>query len=704
MTHEDPSRRVRRGVPGDVDLAVLDALFTQSPVGLHVLDTELRLVRINTATRAMHDVPVEGLLGRPFTDVFAGLTALGEVTQMLRGVLETGVPVREHLIRSRLDSDRGRETTRSVSVFRLSDERGTVLGVAVSAVDVTEAQVARARLRVLDGVRERVGQTLDVIVTCQELADALVPAFADIAVVEVVEAVVRGEEPPTGPLAQDVPLRRAAFRARGGHGQAQAHPVGDVRSLHNPTPYSQTLIDLRPRIVALGEDTPWLGADPKRAGAIRSAGARSLLVAPLALRGRVLGLVSLYRTAESDSFDQGDLGLAREVSAHTALCIDNARRFTREHTIAATVQRHLLPRHPMRQSTVETAHLHLPGGDGGGGWFDAIALSGARTALVVGNVAGRGIHTATTMGQLRTVIHSLAALDLEPDELLARLDDTARFLAAERAARPTGDPMDRQPLSASCLYAVYDPFTRTCTFACAGQPTPPVIVRPDGGTETAELAVGPALGGEGWPFATTTVTLAEGSTLALYTPQLLTPARADADEATDPGALRDVLARPDRSLQDLCDDALYVLGAGSRDGDAVLLLARTHAFPARTTATWHLADDLTAAATARGHARRTLTGWDVDEDTAAATELIVSELVTNALRHGNPPLRLRLIKDRTLTCEVHDTSTTSPHLRHAHAVDEGGRGLFIVAQLAQRWGTRHTPRGKTVWTEQDLTP
>ncbi|MEU9803678.1 SpoIIE family protein phosphatase [Streptomyces sp. NPDC051000] len=701
MTHEDPSHRERRSVPGDVDRAVLDALFTQSPVGLHVLDTQLRLVRVNTATRTMHDIPVEEVLGRPFTDVFAGLTSPGEVTEMIRGVLATGVPVRERLVRSRLDSDQGQERARSVSVFRLSDAKGTVLGVAVAAVDVTESQVARARLRVLDGVRECVGQTLDVIATCQELAQAVVPSFADIAVVEVVEAVVRGEEPPTGPLAQDVPLRRAAFRARDGHREAQAHPVGDVRSLRNPTPYSQTLIDLRPRIVALGDDSPWLGTDPKRAGAIRSAGAHSLLVAPLALRGRVLGLVSLYRTGESEPFDQGDLGLVREVSAHTALCVDNARRFTREHTIAATVQRHLLPRHPAGQSTVETAHLHVSGG-GGGGWFDAIALSGARTALVVGNVAGHGINTATTMGQLRTVIHSLAALDLEPDELLARLNDTAGFLAAERAARPFGDPVDKQPLSATCLYAVYDPFARTCTFACAGQPTPPVIVRPDGGTETADLTIGPSLGGEGWPFATTTVEVAEGSTLALYTPLLLTSAQADTGDA--PGLLREVLAHPDRSLQDLCDDALYALGAGERDGDAVLLLARTRTFPAHATATWDLADDLTEAGTARRHTLRTLEEWGVDDDTAAATELIVSELVTNALRHGTPPLRLRLIKDRTLICEVHDTSPTSPHLRHARAVDEGGRGLFIAAQLAQRWGTRHTPGGKTVWTEQDLTP
>ncbi|MFF4319240.1 SpoIIE family protein phosphatase [Streptomyces sp. NPDC001568] len=701
MTHDDPSRRARRGVPGDMDLAVLDALFTQSPVGLHVLDTDLRLVRINTATRPMHHVPVEGLLGRPFAEAFTGLNAPGEVTRLIRGVLETGIPVRERLVRTRLDSDQGRERARSMSVFRLSDEAGVVLGVAVAAVDVTEAEEARARLRVRDAVRERVGRSLDVITTCEELAETLVEAFADVAVVEVVEAVVRGEEPPAGPLAQDVPLRRAAFRSREGGRQEQAHPVGDVRSLRNPTPYSRTLTDLHPRIVALDEDSPWLGTDPRRAGAIRASASHSLLVAPLALRGNVLGLISLYRTEGSAPFLQGDLGLVREVCSHTALCVDNARRFTREHTIAATVQRHMLPRLPMGQSTVETAHLHVPAEGGGGGWFDVIALSGARTALVVGNVSGHGIHTATTMGQLRTVVHALAGLDLEPDELLARLDDTAGFLAVERAAPPTGLPARLPPLSASCLYGVYDPFERTWTFACAGQPTPPVIVRPDGPAETADLAVGPVLGGGGgWPFATTTVELTEGSTLALYTPGLLPAAPAATEDVPD--LLREVLAHPGRPLQDLCDNALYALGNLGGGDDAVLLLARTRAFPAHCADTRLLADDLTEAAAARRYTRRTLESWGVDADTVAGTELIVSELVTNALRYGSPPLRLRLIKDRALTCEVHDASSTSPHLRHARAVDEGGRGLFIVAQLAQRWGIRYTAAGKTVWTEQDL--
>ncbi|WP_411104564.1 SpoIIE family protein phosphatase [Streptomyces sp. cmx-4-9] len=703
MTHDDPAPQARQSIPEDVELAVLDALFTQSPVGLHVLDTELRLVRINTATRPMHDVAVEDLLGQHFRHAFTGLTSPEQVEDMIRGVLETGVPVREHLVRSRLGViDHGRERTRSVSVFRLSDPQGAVLGVAISAVDVTDAEEARARLRVRDAVRERVGKTLDAITTCQELVRTLVPAFADIAVVEVVEAVVRGEEPPPGPLAQEVPLRRAAFQARDGRRHAEAHPVGDVRSLRFPTPYTQALADLRPRIVSVREDSPWLQADPSKAGAIRAAGAHSMIVAPLALRGKALGLISLYRSEGSEPYTEGDLALVREVSAHTALCIDNARRFTREHTVAAMVQRHLLPRRPPTQSTLETAHLHVPGADGSGGWFDAIPLSGARTALVVGDVAGRGIHTATTMGQLRTVVHSLAALDLEPDELLARLDDTTRFLAEERAALPPGDPMHQQPLIAGCIYAVYDPFTRTCTFACAGRSAPPLTVRPDGAVDTVDIAAGPALGsGEGSPFAATTVELAEGSTLALHTPRLLGAERAGTDDAA--GLLRSLLAHPDRSLQDLCDDALYALGAGSGDGDAVLLLARTHPLPRDSSAGWLLEDRLTEVATARRHTRRTLSGWGIGEDTTAAAELIVSELVTNALRHGSPPVRLRLIKDRSLTCEVHDASAISPRLRHARTVDEGGRGLFIAARLAQRWGTRYTAAGKTVWTELDLT-
>ncbi|MEU7428934.1 SpoIIE family protein phosphatase [Streptomyces sp. NPDC040750] len=672
--------------------AVLEALFHQSPTGLMVLDRELRILRISVNTPVLRTAHPEEIIGRHFTEVY-DLSGPGEVEAMLHGVLERGAPIRGRLVGARRKGAQGPECQFSVSVFRLEDVQGKILGVLAEIVDVTEREEVRTRLRVLGSVRERTGRTLDVVATCQELVQAVVPDFADIAVVEVVDAVVRGEEPPPSPLGRDVPLRRAAVGRSGGEEQVQAHPVGDVRSLPFPTPYAQTLADLRPRLVALGPETPWLAAVPPRAEVIRASGAHSLITTPLTLRGTVLGLLSLYRTDQADMYDQGDVTLAVAVAAHTALCIDNARRYTREHTIALTIQRHLLLPQPATGTTVETAHLHVPSDVGGGGSFDTFALSGGRTALVIGEVAGQGIHAVTTMGQIRTATHSLAALGLEPDELLARLNDTAISLAQERAALPPGDPM---PLTGSCAYAVYDPLAQTCTIALADHP-PPVIAHPDGSTEIPHLPTGPPLGStEGPPFAAATVPLTDGSVLAFYTPSLLS-------QSAD--VLPRVLADTDRPLQDLCDDVLYRLGNDIRHSEVILLLARTHPFPADQVAAWPLDHHPEAVATARAHTQQQLTQWGVDEETTYTTELIVSELVTNAIRYGAPPVHLRLIKDRTLTCEVRDSNSLAPRVRHAKTVDEGGRGLSIIAQLTQNWGVRYSPLdGKTVWAEQTLPP
>jgi anti-sigma regulatory factor (Ser/Thr protein kinase) len=674
--------------------AVLEAVFDQSPTGLLVLDTELRVLRINHTRPVLYEAPLEQIVGRHFTDVY-DLSAPGEVEAMVDGVLESGAPARGRLVGVRPKGAPGPEYLFSVSVSRLEDSQGRIWGVLVEMLDVTERENVRARLRVLGSVREQVGRTLDVVATCEELVREVVPDLADIAVVEVVDAVVRGEDPPLSPLGREVPLRRAAFGHSGGEEQIRAHPVGDVRALPFPSPYAQTLADLKPRLVALGPDTPWLGADPQRDEAIRASGAQSLITAPLTLRGTVLGLLSLYRTDPADVYDEDDVTLALAVAAHTALCLDNARRYTREHAIASTVQRHQLPARPASQTTVETAHLHVPSELGGGGGFDTFALSGARTALVVGEVAGQGIHAAIALGQLRTAFHSMAALELEPDELLARLNDTAIRLAQERAALPPGDPMHREPLTGSCVYAIYDPLAQTCTIALAGHP-PPVIAHPDGKTEIPHLPSGPPLGSaEGPPFAATTIPVTDGSVLAFYTASLLRT-------SPSPDTLQQVLAQPDRPLQDLCDDVLYRLRNDTRHGDVFLLLARTHPFPAAQIATWHLDHHPKAVATARTHAHHQLTLWGADEETTYTTEMIVSELVTNAIRYGTPPLRLQLIKDRTLTCEVHDSNPIAPRLRHAKTIDEGGRGLFIIAQLAQHWGVRYSLDGKTVWAEQTL--
>ncbi|MER5525941.1 SpoIIE family protein phosphatase [Streptomyces sp. NPDC002677] len=672
------------GAPApDGNTVVLEALFTRVPVGLYFLDMGLHIAAANVAAQTMCGGTLERILGRRLTDAYE-FSPPGEVEAMLRAVLDSGAP-----------------SPRRVVYVSPRDRHGAILGVAAVLVAAGDRERALASLRVWGSVRERVGQTLDVLATCRDLVEALVPGFADAAVVEVVDAVVRGEEPPLAPLDQGVPLRRVAFRHGDVEQQVQAHPVDDVRALPFPTPYAQTLADLKPRVVPLGPDTPWLAADPLRARAIRASGVRALLVMPLTLYGTVIGLISLYRTEHAGAFDEKDVALAKEVADYTALCINDARHYTREHTIATTIQRHLLP--PWRPSdpTLETATLLVPGSQGAGGWVDIFALPNARTALVVGEVAGQGIHTATTMGQLRTAIHTLAALDVDPDELLARLNDTATRLASERAALPTGDPLRHQPLTASCAYAVYDPIARTCTIARADHP-PPVITHPDGTTEIFDHPSGPPLGStEGPPFAATTVGVTEGSILALHTVSLLPSCPSGRPGKVD--SLREVLGdRPERPVQEICDDALYRLHGDNRPTDTILLLARTRAIPADEVAVWHLDHHPSAAGTARTRAREQLATWGVDDETAYATEVIVSELVTNAVRYGSPPVRLRIIKHRVLTCEVQDTGALAPRLRHARTVDEGGRGLFICAQLAQTWGVRYTSDGKTVWTEQPL--
>ncbi|WP_406269815.1 SpoIIE family protein phosphatase [Actinacidiphila glaucinigra] len=693
MAHGGPSAPM-----GDAEAAILRALFTQSPVGLHVLDPDLRVVRVNMGTPAMRGVRPEDLLGRYFRDAYPVLCP-DDVEGRVRRVLETGVPLIEDVVRTRPRAGDGAEHSYSVSGFRLEDPDGTVLGVALAVVDVTEREKGRARLRVLNTVRDRVGRTLDVVVTCEELVGALVPAFADVVVVEVVDDVVRGDDPPLCPLPRGTPLRRAAFGSSAGRGQPQAYPVGDVRSLPDPTPYTQALSDLRPRVLRLHAGLPWLGTDPARAEAIRASGVQTLLTVPLTLRGAVLGLVSLYRTKRMEPFTEEDVEIGLQLADHTALCIDNARRYTREHSVAATVKRQLLPRRPVSHTALETAYLSTARESAAGSWYDTIPLSSARTALVVGDVAGQGIHATAGMGQLRTVIRSLSAFDLGPDELLARLDDITTHLATERASLPPADPLHREALTAACLYAVYDPLTRTCTMARAGH-LAPVIVRPDGSARIVEIPDGPRLGAAGCaPFAAAELDIPEGSVLAFTSSPVLSLHLAGG--STPLGGAPPGRGRP---LQELCDEIMYALPAGVDRGVPMLLLARTRPFPPDRVAAWPLGDDTTAVATARAFVRDRLAVWGADEDTAFNTELIVSELVTNAIRYGSPPMRLRLINDRMLTCEVRDTSPASPHLLHARTVDEGGRGLFIIAQLADMWGTRYAEDGKTIWTEQALPP
>ncbi|MGW7657916.1 SpoIIE family protein phosphatase, partial [Streptomyces tendae] len=430
----------------------------------------------------------------------------------------------------------------------------------------------------------------------------------------------------------------------------------------------------------------WPDVDAHVVLKMRELGIHSLMVLPLQARGITLGVAFFGRGQTSQPYDEGDLSLAEEVCSRAALCVDNARRYTREHTTAVALQRSLLPHDLPEYIAVETAHRYLPAAPhagAGGDWYDVLPLSGARIGLVVGDVIGHGLHAAAIMGRLRTAVHTLAALDLDPEEILTQLDDLVLRLIQE----------DPDCLGATCLYAVYDPVSRLCTFARAGHP-PPALVQPDGTVEFLhDIPPGLPLGVGGLPFETVEHQLTEGTLLALYTDGLVEYLGRDVDTGLD--RLAHVLADYDGSLEQVCQ-SMVALTAEPRRDDVALLLARTRALEADRVVSWDVPADPALVAQARAHTEHQLTAWGL-EPLVFPTELIVSELVTNAIRHAHSPIALRLIYAESLICEVSDGSLSAPHLRRARTNEEGGRGLFLVAQLGSRWGTRYGRAGKTVW-------
>nr|WP_253266424.1 SpoIIE family protein phosphatase [Streptomyces sp. 6-11-2] len=570
-------------------------------------------------------------------------------------------------------------------------------GSVVTLRDTTElralsgrAEVARERLKLLYDAGMKIGTTLDVSRTAQELADVAVPRFADVVTVELVEEVLRGQEP-TGAISGEV--RRAAVRGRPGY--QPLVEVGRRLSFAPGSPQARCVESGRGVLeTELTQAREWQVADPDRARRVLERGFHSLIAVPLRARGTVLGVVDFWRCRE-EAFDAEDVPFAEELAARAAVALDNARRYTREHTMAVTLQRSLLPRGLPEYSALEVAYRYLPAQAGvGGDWFDVIELSGARVALVVGDVVGHGLHAAATMGRLRTAVHNFSSLDLAPDELLARLDDLVARLDRDGAAAGGEEGL----AGATCLYAVYDPSSGTCSLARAGHP-PPALVGPDGSVAFADLPAGPPLGLGGLPFEATELRLPEGSQLVLYTDGLVQDSERDIGTGLE--LLRAALAHPDRPPEQTCRAVLDALPPDHAIDDIALLVARTRVLDPDLVADWDVPADPAAVSRVRADVARQLKDWGL-EAASFTTELVLSELVTNAIRYGSAPIHVRLLRDRKLISEVSDGSSTSPHLRYAATTDEGGRGLFLVARYAERWGTRYTPTGKVIWTEQPL--
>ncbi|WP_086732853.1 ATP-binding SpoIIE family protein phosphatase [Streptomyces glaucescens] len=562
----------------------------------------------------------------------------------------------------------------------------------VAAYQEERDRLLRRRLLLTNEASRRIGTTLDTARTARELAEVGTDDFADLVTVDLFESVLQddGTPPPV--------LRRVAQHPAPDGGPDPAVATGRTHTYPAGSEPAHALATGQP---LLRHRTDSDTAD--RTGGPLAPGVHSALLLPLRARGDTLGLAQFFRHRTVAPFDEEDLLLAQEIAARAAVYIDNARRYTQERSTALALQRSLLPRRPVAQSAAETAARYLPSGSGagvGGDWYDVIPLSGARVALVVGDVVGRGLHAAATMGRLRTAVRAFADIDLMPDELLTHLDDVVIRLQREESA-------EEGETSATCLYAIYDPVSRLCSLASAGHVLPAVVtpLAADDGTPAGravdfpEMPIGPPLGLGGLPFETAQFELPEGSLLALFTDGLLESRRRDVDTARS--LLSDVLARAPGSPEELCDRLLAALLPSRPADDVALLVARTRALDPGHVAALDLPSDPAAVSRARDFTTGRLTAWGLEE-LAFTTELVVSELVTNAIRYGKGPIQLRLILQSTLTCEVSDASSTAPHLRRARAFDEGGRGLLLVAQLTEHWGTRHTREGKVIWAEQPL--
>ncbi|GAB2866443.1 SpoIIE family protein phosphatase [Streptomyces deserti] len=689
----------------ETDLAASQAIFGQSPFGFLLIDSDLRVRRANERFASTFGGTPDDHRGRGVHDYLPRGEA-ERVAATLRRVLETGDSITDmHITGFLPGSDERRHW--SVNLYRVNSGSGRPIGIAWLGTDITsrraaarEAAAARRNLALLNEAGARIGNSLDLETTARELLDVVVPGFCDLATVDLYQGLLIGDETPPGLADGSAELRRVAFASAVSDapfsGIGEPVSVGAVHHYPFNSPCADALRTARSRTVP-GED----------GGLVQST-----LAVPMVAHDTVVGLVQFARTKGSEPFGDRDRDLAVELAARAAVCIDNARLYRREHERALILQRSLLPPGDPEASGLDIACRYLPGNaatgrpsEVGGDWFDVIELPGHRTALVVGDVMGRGLRAAVAMGELRTAVRTLALLDLEPAEVLSQLDEIARGLGAPggiqqatRAARRPREADLSEVYLATCIYAVYDSVTRRCTFANAGH-LPPVLVEPGEQALMLDVPPGMPLGVGGEPFEEVEVELPEGALLALYTDGLV----ESRDHPLDDGlqAFVGALTDPVRPLEDVCDHVLNTLDTHHGEDDIALLMARVQGLPAESVGDWTLPREPRSVGRAREYARAQLLSWDL-EPLVDTTELLVSELVTNALRYGEGEIRLRLLLDRTLVCEVWDSGLVQPRRRRARDTDEGGRGLQLVGLLSAAWGSRRTPRGKTVWFELPL--
>jgi PAS domain S-box-containing protein len=650
------------------------------PDGFLAVDEDWRIIYCNDEAERIFGAAAT-LLGRELWDAVPDTRALGleAVHRRTAGTLD-GFDVRgpsnQHWYRLRLTHVPG--------------------GLAVYFTDITEqraqeAERARATARAertahVAELTEALAQALTMSDVVQTMADYVMPLFGA-----------------TGLLVSTLEDDRVVTAGSRGYSREFLDLIDRVRVETLPA-VADVLRTRTPKFISSVDEYLTLYPGHKQ---LRSAGGKqSWVFLPLLASGRSIGCC-VIAFDKPGSLSEEERTLLIALSSMAAQALERARLYDAEHARAKQLQRGLLPRTLPALPAALSAARYLPAGtdmDVGGDWYDVIALSSERVALVIGDVMGHGLSEAVTMGRLRTAVRTLADLEIPPDEVLARLNAIVNDFGEDSFA--------------TCLYAVYDPTARTLALASAGHP-PPAIVLPDGNVRFPAPGADPPLGVAGPPFATAELVLPDDSLIVLYTDGLVESADRDIEHGmqrlaetlgTAFGQLPRLAADGSAShavdserLEYLCDTVvLALLPTGEQTSDdAAVLITHTRGMAENDVASWPLPDDAVAAGQARRLTGEQLHKWNLDA-LAATTELLVSELVANVVRHATGPIQLRLLRGRTLVCEVSDTSPTTPRIRHAAETDEGGRGLQLVAALAHRWGTRHTATGKCIWTEQLL--
>ncbi|WP_338494038.1 ATP-binding SpoIIE family protein phosphatase [Streptomyces sp. SJL17-4] len=560
----------------------------------------------------------------------------------------------------------------------------------------TVARREGEKLRFVGAATRRIARGIDLDEIVLGLCRATVPTFSDEILVYLRDPLPVGDERPVAPFV--LRLRRTdRLRLSDLEGEElvlvpdpDPTPAAELCEVRSGGALAEVLRGVRPvfgdSAAARTALTELLGPDHPLPGGLRA------VLAPLRGRRRVIGAAVFLRRPERAGFEPNDLLVAAQLATHTALGIDKAVLYGREAYIADELQRTMLPDSLPQPTGVKLASRYLPAAETarvGGDWYDAIPLPGSRVALVVGDVMGHSMTSAAIMGQLRTTAQTLAGLDLPPQEVLHHLDEQAQRLGENRMA--------------TCMYAVYDPVSHRITVANAGHP-PPILLHLGGRAEVLRVPPGAPIGVGGVDFEAVELDAPAGATLLLYTDGLVESRLRDVwtgiEQLRERLAATAQLTGPDHSppLEALCDDVLDMLGPGDRDDDIALLAARFDGIAPSDVAYWFLEPEDAAPGRARRLARRALVRWDLEELTDSV-ELLISEVVTNAVRYAERPVTLRLLRTDVLRCEVGDDSPQLPRQRRARDTDEGGRGLFLVNRLARRWGATRLSGGKVVWFE-----